>query len=282
MSFRGQFKYDYVRFLAELAKSANISGSAREAGIPRKAIENRMARDPDFRLLVDTIRPVPFESPKSDWTRLLDLVRAGASPHAALRQPGMPSTTTFYRAIARNPELRDEIKRLTGGRTKRAAGNAISEDVWAKVINQIQDGRSVAEISRSAGMPSRSAFKDKARRDRSFAALVKSARNSASDNQLASALRQNDLFLSASKAVPTRYPQDVRDDIVSMIVLAVLEDEFPAAEIPLHAKKFISAYYRASDFHRTTSIDATIPGTDGLRLIDVIAAEPATSFEDYA
>lgn len=98
---------------------------------------------------------------------------------------------------------------------------------------------------------------------------------------LQAALNRNDLYAAVRACVPSYYPRHTRDDIISMIVLAVLEGEFPAANIAVHAKRFIAAYYRESDFHRTVSIDATIPGTDGLRLIDVIAAEP-TSWEARA
>lgn len=89
---------------------------------------------------------------------------------------------------------------------------------------------------------------------------------------LQAALNKNDLYATARASVPSYYPRHTRDDIISSIVLAVLEGDFTLAEIPNYAKKFISAYYKEADYYRTRSIDATIPGTDGLRLIDVLAA----------
>lgn len=86
-------------------------------------------------------------------------------------------------------------------------------------------------------------------------------------------LSQNAIYAAASAAVHRGMPPDVRDDILSMIVLAVLEGEFPVEEIAAQAKKFISAHYRQFSKFSTVSIDAVVPGTDNLRLIDTLAAD---------
>lgn len=90
---------------------------------------------------------------------------------------------------------------------------------------------------------------------------------------LNAALGQNTLYAAALAAVPTSLPRHVRDDVISSIVLAVLEGEFTQADIAKNAKRFVSAHYRDSEFHSLQSLDAIIPGTEKTRLGDTIRAD---------
>ena len=82
-------------------------------------------------------------------------------------------------------------------------------------------------------------------------------------------LNSNAIYGAANEAVPRGLPADIRDDIISLIVLAVLEGELRPDEIATRSREVVRAHYREfSDF--TLSLDAVIPGTDGLRMIDTL------------
>lgn len=89
---------------------------------------------------------------------------------------------------------------------------------------------------------------------------------------LQTALGKNTLFTAAKAAVPKYLDRHAREDIISSIVLAVLEGEIDEADIPAKAGGYITAYNRGSNHYNTVSIDAVIPGTAKLRLVDTLAA----------
>lgn len=85
---------------------------------------------------------------------------------------------------------------------------------------------------------------------------------------LQKALACNPIYASAKAAVRSGLPVDVRDDVISRLVLGILEGEFNPDQLAQRAKKFITTEMRR--FHER-SLDARIPGTT-LKLIDTIAA----------
>lgn len=87
------------------------------------------------------------------------------------------------------------------------------------------------------------------------------------------ALAANALYATVSAVIPRGMPRHVRDDVISSIVLAVLEGELSQDDIRANAKRYITAYYREYDQFRCVSLDALIPGTDNLRYADILAAE---------
>lgn len=76
----------------------------------------------------------------------------------------------------------------------------------------------------------------RARRTRDRVAIIGEA--------LQQALGKNTLYAAALAAVPANFPRHTREDIVSSLVLAVLEGEISETEIASHAKAHISAHYR--------------------------------------
>lgn len=82
-----------------------------------------------------------------------------------------------------------------------------------------------------------------------------------------------EIYAAARKALPDGLPAFVRDEIIADIILAHLEGRLPVADVAAKAKQFVTAYYRMFDQWKTISLDAPVPGTDGLRLGDTIAAE---------
>lgn len=83
--------------------------------------------------------------------------------------------------------------------------------------------------------------------------------------------RTPDFYKLVNSAVPKGYPQDVRDDIVSSVMLAALEGRVKPKNIKQEVKHYITAHYRMFDQHKTISINAPIPGTEKLSMIDTIA-----------
>lgn len=61
--------------------------------------------------------------------------------------------------------------------------------------------------------------------------------------------------------------------MISEMVVAVLEGSLSAIDIPRAARRFISAHFKSREWRSILSLDAVVPGTDRVRLIDTIAAE---------
>lgn len=89
------------------------------------------------------------------------------------------------------------------------------------------------------------------------------------------ALLKNDLFSAAERAVPKSLPRWIRDDVVSDIVLAILEGALSIEQVAARAKGFIAAHYRSFASLDTLSLDAPIPGTDGLTYLDRLSGQEA-------
>lgn len=68
-------------------------------------------------------------------------------------------------------------------------------------------------------------------------------------------LTGNALFGAIAAHVPTQLPPDIRDDVMMEITLAVLENRVDLAEVKLTVRKFISAHFKARQWH-TLSLDA--------------------------
>jgi|GEM_PF-6235689 len=95
-----------------------------------------------------------------------------------------------------------------------------------------------------------------------------------SGENLKAALLQNELYAEASRHVPAGLPDFIRDDIVSDIVIAVLDGEFAVTDIARKAKAIMAAYWRQFGDRRLVSLDAELTGTD-FRRIDTISNEDA-------
>ena len=84
-------------------------------------------------------------------------------------------------------------------------------------------------------------------------------------------LMKNDIYAAASRAVPAYLPRWIRDDVISDIVLGTLEGAIAAESIQTKAKEFVRAHLRNFVDLKTVSLDATIPGADGLTYLDRLA-----------
>ena len=82
-------------------------------------------------------------------------------------------------------------------------------------------------------------------------------------------LLQNKAFAAANEYVPRHLPHDMRDDIISDVVVACLELEICIEDVKKSIPKFITAHNKAAGYN--VSLDAEIG--DGMRLIDIITEE---------
>ncbi|WP_147448238.1 hypothetical protein [Mesorhizobium sp. YM1C-6-2] len=69
-----------------------------------------------------------------------------------------------------------------------------------------------------------------------------------------------EIFGEISKAVPSMLPRHVRDEIISSMCLAVLEGDLLIKNIKAEVRKYLTDHDRGNDYHRTLSLDETMPG----------------------
>lgn len=156
----------------------------------------------------------------------------------------------------RKPATPEQIERARAARRKwreanREKHNAASRRWWASSKDRINAYR------------------------RHQAALLRAGRSAgdAAMEALNAALGQNPIYAAVAAVVPSRLPDHVRDDAIQSLILAVLEGEIALSDVAGHAKRHIGAAYGLMGKFGLKSLDATIPGTDGLRLIDTIPSE---------
>lgn len=85
----------------------------------------------------------------------------------------------------------------------------------------------------------------------------------------AAALWRLEIWATAAKAVPRTLPTHIWEDAVSELVLAVLERQVAPKDMRKSAARFVTAAWGP----RFTSLDAIIPGTDRLTLMDKLSNE---------
>lgn len=97
-----------------------------------------------------------------------------------------------------------------------------------------------------------------------------SANTSALGEIFTTQLMSDDLYAAIHAIVPRWYPRDVRDDIIMEIIVAVLEGRESVTSASRKVGSFAPAHYKEN--FKSVSLDAVIPGTDNLRLIDTLSA----------
>ncbi len=88
-------------------------------------------------------------------------------------------------------------------------------------------------------------------------------------------LSPDKVFEMINKAVSRALPKFVRDDVVGSMSLAVMEGALFVENIDKEAGKFLRAYNREFDQFKTVSLDAPVPGADGVTYLDRLA-DPQT------
>lgn len=87
-------------------------------------------------------------------------------------------------------------------------------------------------------------------------------------------VQPEELLLKISSLLPMSLPAHIRDDVRQEIVLAVLTGEIRYREIGSKVREFISRVFKLHPARfGPVSLDAIVPGTDNLRLIDTIESD---------
>lgn len=84
--------------------------------------------------------------------------------------------------------------------------------------------------------------------------------------------RQRALYLEIVAAVPRTYPRAMRDDVIAAVNLALFDGKIRVRDIAAGVRIATTEYNRLYTKFGVVSLDAIVPGTDNLRLIDTIAA----------
>jgi hypothetical protein len=92
-------------------------------------------------------------------------------------------------------------------------------------------------------------------------------------------LHADAIYAAAHRAVPRHLPPHVRDDVISEIFLAVLENRIDVDQIGAEASLFIKEYWRAFGGFNTLSLDAKI-GDGETTYLDMLADETEPYCED--
>lgn len=69
-------------------------------------------------------------------------------------------------------------------------------------------------------------------------------------------LMKIEIYAAAKKALPTKLPSFIRDDVITDIVLAYLENEIQIEDVTVKARQYLAAYYRMFDQWKTTPLEA--------------------------
>lgn len=78
------------------------------------------------------------------------------------------------------------------------------------------------------------------------------------------------------KALPVGLPDYVRDDVTSEVLLAILEGKLRIGQVSAKARLYLAAHNIMFDEFATVSLDAPVPGTDGLTYGDRLTYEEET------
>ncbi|MEI5680524.1 MULTISPECIES: hypothetical protein [unclassified Mesorhizobium] len=87
------------------------------------------------------------------------------------------------------------------------------------------------------------------------------------------------VYAHVSKVISRAFPRHMRDDLISSILLAVLEGKLLLDHVEKRAPEFVRSYNREYDTFAAVSLDDFIPGTE-IRRIDTIAAPEPYELEE--
>lgn len=86
-------------------------------------------------------------------------------------------------------------------------------------------------------------------------------------------LGQEEIYAAIDKVVPRSLSSDVRDDVIGDMLVAYYSGELAADDIKARAPEFLRRFNAMFGALKTVSLDAEVPGTDGLRRIDQMVDE---------
>lgn len=174
-----------------------------------------------------------------------------------------------WRAIQASRKAERAELRLREGEARRAGRLAQRDAIRAERLALVL----LAREARRKAKDARQAARDKAAREpKAFVLRESSAAPIAYPFLIHDGGRpEHDLLRAINNAVPRGIMGDLRADICQDLAVGVLCGDFSRADLLLPAKEMIRRIKKMfPDKYGPLSLDAIIPGTDGLRLIDTI------------
>jgi len=241
----------WKNFQALLSQGVQTTKAAEAAGMTAAAVQMRRQRWKDFREEYDGIISA---------TRDARRAQALAEYHER-----------FQRREAKAYSLQEAIARLP---VETAKCGSVIEAARALGIGKaalrysIATNRSLSElyeVERLAKERKAAERKQNAQRNAELRVLAKERkeRNSTPVGvQLSRGLNQNEIYRVLNSTLPRGMDQDVRDDVLSSMVLAVLDGSTTLEEVKNNWKSYRTAYYRDFNWNSHVSLDEHL-GDDG-------------------
>jgi hypothetical protein len=268
---------NYHAFAKILKRSPAHDARYRQASRTRQAGPNARSRGRNYSQ--DEIEAaVAAVADRSESTSDLSRKKIGAGgPHfATLKARG---DTQLERALDARAE-RFGIQR-----------HAFTDDAYDRVVAFIQGGGSFRKIRSSdrRDQPKVWAIKARMAADAEFALkiaaaiaarpkVVKEPKKVWRDGLHQEALQQVDIYRLARAALPRGLEPDVRDDVISAIVLAVLEGEIRPDEITAKARSYMRKHFQAFSAHSFESLDRRTFLDEDVALVDTVSSDDLGAF----
>jgi len=164
---------------------------------------------------------------------------------------------------------------------------------WIGAVNEVRRGGSIRQALKKPGRPNVGQWVLRRRKDATFSALVDDALDDRQralnrvrrlppeplGTELRKQLSSNDIYSAVNAAVSYGVPRHIRDDVISSMVLAVLEGELQIGDVKAKARSYMSAYHRAAETYRTVSADAPSHADNDRSLLDTFSNEDGLYYE---
>lgn len=252
-------------------------------GLPTITILRKWRQDdPVFDAEVDAInrahrRKGAYTYGPADKVAVLDALRSGGDMQNL--GEGLPRVGLILRWRRQDPAFEADVMAIFNDRYGAVAANprrAHMKQRTPELMRAIVAAYKAGNTLRALGddLPSGKFIYDWRNEDAAFDAAVLAARpafeaarqvreDALSRRQAAAAttrrrLLESEVYAAADKAVGRGYPPDVREDLVSEIMLAILDGSVALGDVKSAAPRIISAYWRGRDTYRCESMDAFV------------------------
>jgi len=191
---------------------------------------------------------------------------------------------------------RTDRKCLTCNKRLAEAGRRVSEQQARQVVNALNEGRTLRQITKSGPSYILNAtalllFRKKHPKFDRFTVL-RSKANAIVHHAEAHARRAQafrapsiaehgvDIFLLIRSAVPATLPAQIRDDVIGAMALAVVEGKLRPTDISRRVREYVTAQFRQFSKYGPASLDARLSGDGNATLLDRLSSDVGTGYWD--
>lgn len=270
--------------LLELVQGGlSVAEACAERGLSYPAVNKTLWKDRDWRARFDeALADRGINGAATAFNKIVDLVRSGKTLNEAVAEAAPSSSVESVRRYMRaNPERRAELEAALA---ERESGENARRKKWSD--SQIEDalqsikkfsGKNVEEILDGVAMPSYRRLRRRAEegrlhvvvgmRPRRLKKRLEPKKVDGPDVNHRNALLRNEMFAAVNRAVGYRSGGEAdREDVVSEIILDILEGKLDLSEFAKRRKKSV---WRPRDFAKNASLDVAV-GDDGMSAVDFV------------